>query len=85
MRTFKYWTKHSRLNSFVPVPINLLSSGLIHTAILVYGLLLARTILSQKNNRIENGKVYVRYTNEQLAKDMGRSISTIKDALSELE
>lgn len=53
---------------------------------LLYGLLLNRTILSQKNGwESENGNVYVIYTIKQMANDLDRSERTVKTALRELE
>lgn len=41
--------------------------------------------MSQKNGWIdEKGHVYIRYSNEQLAEDMGKSLSTIKNSMKEL-
>ena len=49
---------------------------------LLYGLLLNRTILSQKNGwESENGNVYVIYTIKQLANDLDRSERTVKSAM----
>ena len=53
---------------------------------LLYGLLLNRTMLSQKNGwESENGNVYVIYTIKQMANDLDRSERTVKTALRELE
>ena len=53
---------------------------------LLYGLLLNRTMLSQKNGwESENGNVYVIYTIKQMANDLDRSERTVKTALRDLE
>ena len=53
---------------------------------LLYGLLLNRTTLSQKNDWVsEEGNVYVIYTIRQMANDLNRSERTVKTALNELE
>lgn len=53
---------------------------------LLYGLLLNRTMLSQKNGWVsEDGYVYIIYTIKQMADDLGRSERTVKSALRELE
>ena len=53
---------------------------------LLYGLLLNRTMLSQKSGWVsEDGNVYVIYTIKQMANDLDRSERTIKTALRELE
>ena len=53
---------------------------------LLYGLLLIRTMLSQKSGwASEDGNVYVIYTIKQMADDLDRSERTVKTALRELE
>ena len=53
---------------------------------LLYGLLLNRTMLSQKSGWVsEDGDVYVIYTIKQMANDLDRSERTVKTALRELE
>lgn len=53
---------------------------------LLYGLLLNRTLLSQKSGWLsEDGNVYVIYTIKQMADDLNRSERTVKAALNELE
>lgn len=56
------------------------------TTILIYGAILSRSILSQKNGWIDKeGRVYTRYTASQLEEDIGKGISTVKASLKELE
>ena len=53
---------------------------------LLYGLLLNRTMFSQKSGWVsENGYVYIIYTIKQMANDLGRSERTVQSALRELE
>ena len=53
---------------------------------LLYGLLINRTMLSQKSGWVsEDGNVYVIYTIKQMANDLDRSERTVKTALRELE
>ena len=53
---------------------------------LLYGLLLNRTMLSQKSGWVsEDGNVYVIYTIKQMADDLNRSERTVKTALNELQ
>lgn len=53
---------------------------------LLYGLLLNRTMLSQKSGWVsEDGYVYAIYTIKQMADDLNRSERTVKTALNELE
>ena len=81
----KYIVPASKLNNFIPLPIGLLKTDLSSTTILVYGILISRATLSQKNGWVdEKGHVYIRYSNKELASDAGKSISTIKNCLKEL-
>ena len=79
-------TKESRLGMYIPVPICLLNSRFSSTTLLIYGSLLNRALLSQKNDwQNDCGEVYVRFSIEELAKYVGKGISTIKASLKELE
>ena len=75
----------TKLSNFVPTPINLLHMDLSSSAVLVYGFLLSRGLLSVKNGWTDEGKAYVRYSNKQLMEDTGLGLTTIKNALSSLE
>lgn len=82
----RYLLKDDKLNNFIPIPLSLLDSKLSSTTLLVYGCLLGRGILSQKNGWYDqNGTIYVRYTAPQLARDLGKGKSTVKASLKELE
>ena len=82
----RYLRKDDKLNNFIPIPLSLLDSKLSSTTLLVYGCLLGRGILSQRNGWYDqNGRVYVRYTAPQLARDLGKGKSTVKASLKELE
>ena len=82
----RYLRKDDKLNNFIPIPLSLLDSKLSSTTLLVYGCLLGRGILSQRNGWYDqNGAIYVRYTAPQLAKDLGKGKSTVKASLKELE
>jgi predicted transcriptional regulator len=75
----------SKLCSFIPLPMAIVNSGLSSTSILVYGILISRATLSQKNGWVdENGYVYIKYSNKELANDIGKSISTVKNCMKEL-
>ena len=79
-------TKESRLGMYIPVPICLLNSRFSSTTLLIYGSLLNRALLSQKNDwQNDCGEVYVRFSIEELAKYVGKGISTVKASLKELE
>lgn len=82
----KYLRKDSRLFHYTPLPVSLLHENIGSTALIIYSVLLGRAMLSLKNGWIdEMGNVYIRYTNKSLAEDVGRSVSTVKSALHELE
>lgn len=71
---------------FMMFPAFLLNSGLNLTCQFLYMLLLDRTRLSQKNGWIdERGHVFIHYTIDALAKDLGKGITTIKDSLKVLD
>lgn len=84
----EYLKRDTRIGAFIPVPASILTSelSLSSTTILIYGAILSRSILSQKNGWIDKeGRVYTRYTAPQLAEDIGKGISTVKASLKELE
>lgn len=56
MSGYKFLTCTSKVNSYIPVPMKLLRSKLGSTTLLVYGLLLGRATLSQKNNWTDDSK-----------------------------
>ncbi|MFI3171280.1 MAG: replication initiator protein A [Eubacteriales bacterium] len=75
----------TKLPQYIPVPQFLVPMKLSQTAKLLYGVLLSRTTLSQKNNMIdEKGNVYVIYPIQQLALHLNRTEMTIKNAIQEL-
>ncbi len=81
-----FFKRDTALPPFIPLPRFMLVSEHSINAKLLYGLLLNRTMLSQKSGWVsENGNVYVIYTIKQMADDINRSERTVKTALSELE
>ena len=75
----------SALPQFLPYPKFLLCSELSLSARELFALLLNRATLSQMNGwGDENGKVFVIYPIEELAKDLGCSNATVKRALLSL-
>lgn len=82
----EYLKRDTRIRAFIPVSASILTSELSSTTILIYGAILSRSILSQKNGWLDKeGSVYTRYTAPQLAEDIGKGISTVKASLKELE
>ncbi len=81
-----FFKKNTPLPPFVPLPRFMIASEYSINAKLLYGLLLNRTMLSQKSGWVsEDGNVYVIYTIKQMADDLNRSERTVKNALNELQ
>ena len=81
-----YITCNTPLPPYIPVPRFLMDLPLSNNARLLYGLLLSRTQLSQRNGWAdEKGGAYAIYTISQLAADLHRSPRTAENALKELE
>ena len=86
MSRAEFYKSDSELPPYLPFPRFLLHMKISMTAKAVYALLLNRTTLSQKNDWVdEEGKVYIIYTIEHLAADIGRGETSIKSAMKELE
>ena len=83
-------TQFLRCDSYLPpymaYPRFLLDVDISETAKLVYMLLLDRARLSMKNEtwQDEKGRVFVRYTIPDLARDIGKGETTVKKALIQL-
>lgn len=74
------------LTGYMPIPRELIAMGLPSTAILIYGALLDRATLSQKNHYADaGGWVYVIYPVERLAEAFQISDTAVKRHLRELE
>jgi len=68
-------TTQTKMTNYMPIPRSVLQLNLSSTAVLLYGMLLDRATLSQKNNYADaSGWVYVVYTQEEMAHDL--SVST---------
>lgn len=81
----KYMYQHTKLPSYLPMPRFLMNLSISNTAKLLYTQLLGKAQLSQKNGWLDaQGRVYFIYPIHQMAVDMGKSITTIKDVLREL-
>lgn len=81
----KFLQADTPLPPFLPYPRFLLKLPLNETARLVYILLLSRAQCSQANNWVdEEGRVYLYYTVEELARDCGKGQTVVKQALSDL-
>ena len=76
----------TELTGYMPVPRELTDMDLPSTAVLIYGALLDRGTLSQKNHYTdESGHVYVIYPVERLAETFHISDTAVKRHLRELE
>ena len=80
-----YMTVDTTLPPYFPYPQFLMDMALSHTAALTYALLLDRAHLSQLNGWTdEAGWVYIIFPVEKIAAALNRSLSSAKNALSEL-
>lgn len=76
----------THLTGYMPIPRQLLEMDLPSTAVLIYGALLDRGTLSQKNLYThDGGQVYVIYPVDRLAETLHLSDTAVKRHLKELE
>ena len=82
----QFLTCNSCIPPYMAYPKFLLKLNISETAKLVYMLLLDRARLSMKNEdwQDEQGRVFIRYTIPNLAKDIGKGETTVKKALNQL-
>ena len=81
-----YITADTILPRFLPYPYFLLKMDLSHTARLLYGLLLDRSTLSQKNGwQDSEGRTYIVYPISEIAEILDKSAMTVHSALNELD
>lgn len=86
MKKYVCLSKETKLNGFIPIPQGLIETELSSTTLLIYGELLSRALLSAKNGWVDDdGKVFIQYSNDDLSKNVNRSISTVKASMKELE
>ncbi len=84
--TTEYMTDQTRIPAFLPYPRFLLKMELTNTARVLYALLLDRAKLSRRNGwKDEKGQIYLIYPISNMAQDLGKSQTTIKKAMRELE
>lgn len=89
-RETAYFKPNTRISNFIPVPRFILREDLTASAKLIYGLLAARTMLSQKaaDSRTwtdRDGNVFILFSIRSLAEEAGMAESTVKNALRELK
>ena len=85
-----FFKPYTKIKNFIPLPRFILAEDLPCSAKLIYGLLVARTMVSQKEENANKwsdtvGNIYIMYTIRHLAKDTGLSASTVKTALAQLK
>ena len=82
-----YITNHTVLPPYMMYPKFLLTQHIIETAKLIYVLLLDRARLSAAKHEytVRNGRVYIYYPIEDMADDIHKSRTTVKNALAALE
>ena len=77
--------EHTKMPPYLPMPRFLLNCSISNTAKMLYIRLLGKAQLSQKNRWLDGqGRVYFIYPIHQMATDMNKSETTIKDAMKEL-
>ena len=81
----KYMYQHTKLPSYLLMPRFLLNLPISNTAKLLYTQFLGKAQLSQKNAWVDSqSRVYFIYPIHQIAVDMNKSETTIKDVMREL-
>lgn len=79
MQKQKYVTKESKVHSYIQIPATLLKENLGSTTLLIYGVLLTRVTLSQKNCWTDEfGRVFIIYPISKIAEHIGKSESVVK-------
>ena len=82
---YQYLSKSTRLTNYSVIPNDLFALGLSSTATVLYSKLLNRANLSIANGRVdEKGRIYILYRQEDLAHELGKSVSAVKINLNEL-
>lgn len=82
---YQYLSKSTRLTNYSAIPNDLFALGLSSTATILYSKLLNRANLSIANGRVdEQGRIFILYRQEDLAYELGKSISAVKINLNEL-
>ena len=83
--TYQYLSKSTRLTNYSVIPNDLFALGLSSTATVLYSKLLNRANLSIASGRVdEQGRIFILYRQEDLACELGKSISAVKINLNEL-
>ena len=86
----EFFKPRTKIKNFIPLPRFILKENITASAKLIYGLLVARTMLSQQAANVKNwtdkeGRITIMYTIENLARDSGLSAATVKASLRSLK
>ena len=85
MHELHFLTQGTKLTNYSVIPNDLHGEELSSTATILYSKLLNRSNLSITNGKVDEfGRVYINYKLEDLAEEMGKSLSTIKENMREL-
>lgn len=81
----EFLNKSSRINNYSVIPNGIYGMNISSTAMVLYAKLLNRAQLSVTNNYVDElGRAYVIYTLEDLARELNKSVSSIKANMNEL-
>ena len=81
----EFLKKGSRLSNYSALPNEIYKMNISSTAMILYAKLLNRAQLSVSNDFLdETGRAYVIYTLEELAEELHKSVSAIKNNMQEL-
>ena len=89
-RKTDYFKPNTRISNFIPLPRFVLTEDMTTSSKVIYGLLVARTMLSQKEENQPRwtdalGRIYITYSFRNLAIDSKLSKSTVSAAMAELK
>ena len=85
MEALQFLTKGTKLTNYSVIPNDLHGGELSSTATILYSKLLNRSNLSITNGKVDGvGRIYINYKLEDLAEEMGKSLTTIKENMREL-
>lgn len=85
MEALQFLTRGTKLTNYSVIPNDLHGSELSSTATILYSKLLNRSNLSITNGKVDEvGRIYINYKLEDLAEEMGKSLTTIKENMREL-
>ena len=85
MEALQFLTRGTKLTNYSVIPNDLHGGELSSTATILYSKLLNRSNLSITNGKVDEvGRIYINYKLEDLAEEMGKSLTTIKENMREL-